>query len=86
MAIRITCIIPGREEPDYRIAGVGGLPGWTEWERQIIGEHDVASITAQILPLRYPGPCLGQLSSSPSLADGGNRGILACPSREAPQE
>jgi hypothetical protein len=38
MATRITCIIPNPKEPDNRIAGVGGLHGWTEWEVQIIGE------------------------------------------------
>ena len=38
MATRITCIIPHPHEPDHRIAGVGGLSGWTEWEVQIIGE------------------------------------------------
>jgi hypothetical protein len=38
MATRITCIIPHPHHPDNRIAGVGGLHGWTEWELQIIGE------------------------------------------------
>ena len=38
MATRITCIIPHPKDPDDGIAGVGGAFGWTEWERQIIGE------------------------------------------------
>ncbi len=38
MATRITCIIPHPHDPDNRIAGVGGLHGWTEWELQIIAE------------------------------------------------
>ena len=38
MATRITCIIPHPNDPEKRIAGVGGLHGWTEWELQIIGE------------------------------------------------
>ena len=29
---------PNPHDPDNRIAGVGGLFGWTEWEAQIIGE------------------------------------------------
>jgi len=38
MATRIICIIPDENEPNRRVAGVGGLHGWTEWEKQIIGE------------------------------------------------
>jgi hypothetical protein len=38
VATRISCIIPHPHDPDNRIAGVGGLLGWTEWEVQIIGE------------------------------------------------
>jgi Protein of unknown function (DUF3892) len=38
MATRITCIIPDENDPNDRVAGVGGLHGWTEWENQIIGE------------------------------------------------
>ncbi|MGA8744549.1 MAG: DUF3892 domain-containing protein [Solirubrobacterales bacterium] len=38
MATRITCIIPDENDPNDRLAGVGGLHGWTEWEVQIIGE------------------------------------------------
>ena len=38
MPTRITCIIPHPHDPDNRIAGIGGLFGWTEWELQIIGE------------------------------------------------
>ena len=38
MATRISCIIPDRTGPDSRIAGVGGLFGWTAREDVVIGE------------------------------------------------
>ena len=38
MATRISCIIPDPNDPTDRIAGVGGLFGWTEWEDMVIGE------------------------------------------------
>ena len=38
MATRISCIIPDPEDPTHRIAGVGGLFGWTEWAEVVIGE------------------------------------------------
>lgn len=38
MPTRITCIIPDESDPTGRVAGLGGLPGWTEWEVQIIAE------------------------------------------------
>ncbi len=55
MAIRITCITPDAEDPDTRIAGVGGLHGWTECEDTAIGEiEDGANYYVEVGVERIP--------------------------------